>query len=82
MELTPRAQALRAPLAQALDQVRGLFMPDDFDAARSERRFRLMMPDLAVELLMLWQKKATAGGHASAHGVREAGGVADQLLVE
>ncbi|MGL5164986.1 MAG: LysR family transcriptional regulator [Afipia sp.] len=52
MELTPRAHALRAPLAQALDQVRGLFMPDDFDAARSERRFRLMMPDLAVELLM------------------------------
>ena len=52
MELTPRAQALRAPLAQALDQVRGLFNLDDFDAARSERRFRLMMPDLAVELLM------------------------------
>ena len=52
MELTPRAQALRGPLAQALDQVRGLFLPDDFDAARSERHFRLMMPDLAVELLM------------------------------
>jgi len=52
MELTPRAQALRGPLAQALDQVRGLFTPDDFDAARSERQFRLMMPDLAVELLM------------------------------
>jgi DNA-binding transcriptional LysR family regulator len=52
MELTPRAQALRAPLAQALDQVRALFVPDDFDAARSERQFRLMMPDLAVELLM------------------------------
>jgi DNA-binding transcriptional LysR family regulator len=52
MELTPRAQALRAPLAQALDQVRGLFVPDEFDAARSERPFRLMMPDLAVELLM------------------------------
>jgi DNA-binding transcriptional LysR family regulator len=32
--------------------VRGLFIPDDFDAARSERQFRLMMPDLAVELLM------------------------------
>ncbi len=31
MELTPRAQALRAPLAQALDQVRSLF---------SRRRFR------------------------------------------
>ncbi len=52
MELTPRAQGLRGPLAQALDQVRGLFIPDDFDAGRSERQFRLMMPDLAVELLM------------------------------
>jgi DNA-binding transcriptional LysR family regulator len=52
MELTPRALTLRGPLAQALDQVRGLFVSDDFDAARSERRFRLMMPDLAVELLM------------------------------
>jgi DNA-binding transcriptional LysR family regulator len=52
MELTPRALALRAPLAQVLDQVRALFVPDDFDATRSERQFRLMMPDLAVELLM------------------------------
>jgi DNA-binding transcriptional LysR family regulator len=52
MELTPRALALRSPLAQALDQVRGLFVSDDFDAARNERHFRLMMPDLAVELLM------------------------------
>jgi len=52
MELTPRALALRGPLAQALDQVRGLFIPDDFDAISSERRFRLMMPDLAVELLV------------------------------
>src|ERR1700754_5144205 len=52
MELTPQAQGLRAPLAQALDQVRGLFIRDEFDAARSERPFRLMMPDLAVELLM------------------------------
>src|ERR1700692_302947 len=51
-ELTPRAQALRGPLAQVLDQVRGLFVPDEFDAASSERQFRLMMPDLAVELLM------------------------------
>jgi DNA-binding transcriptional LysR family regulator len=52
MELTPRAQGLRGPLAQALDQVRGLFAPDEFDAGRSDRHFRLMMPDLAVELLM------------------------------
>jgi DNA-binding transcriptional LysR family regulator len=52
MELTPRAQALRGPLSQALDQVRGLFVAEEFDAASSERQFRLMMPDLAVELLM------------------------------
>jgi DNA-binding transcriptional LysR family regulator len=52
MELTPRAQALRAPLAQALEQVRALFVPDAFDALSSDRHFRLMMPDLAVELLM------------------------------
>ncbi|WP_407159221.1 LysR family transcriptional regulator [Bradyrhizobium sp. STM 3557] len=52
MELTPRALALRAPLAEALDQVRGLFVPDAFDASNSERQFRLMMPDLTVELLM------------------------------
>lgn len=52
MELTPRAQALRGPLAQTLEQVRGLFIPDVFDASQSDRHFRLMMPDLAVELLM------------------------------
>jgi DNA-binding transcriptional LysR family regulator len=65
MELTPRAQALRAPLAQTLDQVRALFVPDDFDAARSERQFRLMMPDLAVELLMprLMEKITRAAPH-------------------
>jgi DNA-binding transcriptional LysR family regulator len=52
MELTPRAQGLRGPLAQVLDQVGSLFIPDAFDAASSERQFRLMMPDLAVELLI------------------------------
>src|SRR6476646_1849722 len=52
MELTPRALALRSPLAQALEQVRGLFVPDAFDAVSSERQFRVMMPDLCVELLM------------------------------
>jgi DNA-binding transcriptional LysR family regulator len=52
MELTPRAQALRAPLAQALDQVRSLFVADRFDPATSTRRFVLMMPDLVTDLLM------------------------------
>jgi DNA-binding transcriptional LysR family regulator len=52
MELTSRAQALRAPLAQALDSVRGLFLADSFDPATSTRRFVLMMPDLVTDLMM------------------------------
>ena len=52
MELTPRAQALRAPLAEALDSVRGLFVAESFDPATSRRRFVLMMPDLVADLLM------------------------------
>jgi DNA-binding transcriptional LysR family regulator len=52
MELTPRAQSLRAPLAQTLDQVRELLTSDTFDAARSQRRFRLMMPDIIAELFL------------------------------
>ena len=52
MELTPRAQALRAPLKEALDQVRELFAGDSFDAKTSERHFRLMFPDLVVELMV------------------------------
>src|SRR6185436_18469940 len=32
MELTPRASALRAPLSEALDQVRRLFTSEAFDA--------------------------------------------------
>jgi DNA-binding transcriptional LysR family regulator len=52
MELTPRAQALRGPLADALAQVRGLFSGAVFEPKTSERHFRLMFPDLVVELLV------------------------------
>jgi DNA-binding transcriptional LysR family regulator len=52
MELTPRAQSLRAPLTQTLEQVRELLTSDTFDAARSQRRFRLMMPDIIAELFL------------------------------
>ncbi|MGR4862381.1 LysR family transcriptional regulator [Caulobacter sp. LARHSG274] len=67
MELTPRAQALRGPLAQTLDQVRGLFVAEGFDPATSARTFRLMMPDLAVDLLMPAVLRRAA---AQAPGVR------------
>jgi DNA-binding transcriptional LysR family regulator len=52
MELTPRAQALRAPLAQALDSVRAVFIKEDFAPTTSRRRFVLMMPDLVTDLVM------------------------------
>jgi DNA-binding transcriptional LysR family regulator len=62
MELTPRAQALRAPLAQALEQVRGLFVTDAFDPKTTTRRFALMIPDVVGDLLMptLVERIATA----------------------
>jgi len=52
MELTPRAQALREPLADALEQLRGLFVAEAFDPATSRRRFGLMMPDHVTDLLL------------------------------
>lgn len=52
MQLTPRAQALRGPLAHLLDQTRSLFIPTRFEPATSRRRFVLMMPDLVVDLLI------------------------------
>jgi len=52
MSLTPRAQALRDHWRRRWIRLRGCSFADDFDAARSERRFRMMMPDLAVELLV------------------------------
>lgn len=67
MELTSRAQSLRAPVATILDQVRGLFASDAFEPARSERRFRLMMPDLVVDLLLAPLVKRVA---VEAPGVR------------
>ena len=52
MELTPRAQSLRTPLAQTLDRVRELLTTENFDAPRSQRHFRLMMPDIIAELFL------------------------------
>ncbi len=52
MELTPRAESLRAPLAEALDQVRGLFAADSFDPATSARRFALTISDHLVNLIV------------------------------
>jgi DNA-binding transcriptional LysR family regulator len=71
MELTPRAQALREPLANALNQVRGLFAGETFDPKVSERHFRLLFPGLEVELL---------GPAMIRKAAREAPGVAFDFL--
>lgn len=52
MELTPRAEALREPLKAALDQMQSLFAGETFDPAQSARHFRLLFPDLVVELML------------------------------
>ncbi|WP_341909334.1 LysR family transcriptional regulator [Ferrovibrio terrae] len=52
MELTPRAQGLRAPLKQTLESVRGLFVADGFDPASSTRRFALMIPDYIINFVL------------------------------
>jgi DNA-binding transcriptional LysR family regulator len=52
MELTPRALALRTPLAQTLGQVQALLVAERFDPSTSTRRFTLMMPDLVADLLL------------------------------
>ena len=52
MVLTPRGEALRAPVQDALAQVALVFKPDVFDPSKSQDRFRLMAPDYLAQLIM------------------------------
>jgi DNA-binding transcriptional LysR family regulator len=52
MQPTSRAAALRPPLTAALDGARQLLAPATFVAAQAARTFRLMMPDVVVDLLL------------------------------
>ncbi|MEQ8935771.1 MAG: LysR family transcriptional regulator [Amphiplicatus sp.] len=52
MALTPRAEALKAPLGEALARVRALFEETTFSPASSTRRFRVMMPDIVLGLIV------------------------------
>jgi DNA-binding transcriptional LysR family regulator len=52
MDLTPRAEALREPLASALAQIRGLFAEEPFDPAESRRAFKAMIPDVCTSVLL------------------------------
>ncbi len=51
MRRTPRAEALRAPLAEVLAGARSLLTEVAFDPATSSRAFTFMMPDLVCDLL-------------------------------
>ena len=52
MELTPRAESLREPLKAALEHIESLFGGEAFNPAQSARHFRLLFPDLVVELML------------------------------
>lgn len=52
MELTARASALLQPLADALGQLGALLDPPRFDAAHTQRTFRLGMSDYGARLLL------------------------------
>lgn len=52
MELTERAQAMRAPLEQVLERVRELLVTSEFEPRTSARAFQLLMPDYACDLLL------------------------------
>jgi DNA-binding transcriptional LysR family regulator len=47
MQPTLRAETMREPLREALEQVRGVLRSEAFDPARSTRTFRLLMSDYA-----------------------------------
>ena len=52
MVRTPRAEALRQPLAQFVASAQAVLRPDAFDPRTSTRTFRFMLPDLVSQLMM------------------------------
>jgi DNA-binding transcriptional LysR family regulator len=52
MVRTPRAEALRKPLAQFVASAQAVLRMDDFNPHTSKRAFRFMLPDLVSHLIM------------------------------
>lgn len=52
MVLTPRGEALRAPVRDALARVSLVFKPAVFDPSIAQDRFRLIAPDYLAQLIM------------------------------
>lgn len=52
MVLTPRGEALRKPVREALAGVSIVFKPDIFDPSKAEDLFRIMAPDYVSQMIM------------------------------
>ncbi len=52
MVLTPRGEALRGPVQDALARVSGVFKPQVFDPSKAQDRFRIMAPDYLAQMIM------------------------------
>src|SRR5262249_10526208 len=52
MQPTLRAESMREPLREALEQVRGVLRSEAFEPARSARTFRLLMSDYASGVML------------------------------
>ncbi len=52
MVLTPRGEALRAPVRDALARVSYVFKPQVFDPSKAQDRFRIMAPDYLAQMIM------------------------------
>ena len=52
MALTPRAEALREPVQDALATLSGLLKPQVFDPAQARDRFRIMVPDYLTQMIL------------------------------
>lgn len=52
MVLTPRGEALRGPVQEALTKVSVVFAPHTFDPSKARDRFRIMAPDYLAQLII------------------------------
>ena len=52
MVLTPRGEALREPVRDALARVSIVFKPDVFDPSKAQEKFRIMAPDYVAQMVM------------------------------
>lgn len=52
MVLTPRGEALRVPVREALAQVSFVFTPQIFDPSKAQNHFRIMAPDYLAQMIV------------------------------